>query len=300
VEVFLFISCFIIPYLLFIKKIRDTIKYIFNINIFMSVLGVLFFSCYPMIFDVIKFNLSLMNIFFRVIYILSPFCLLMLKENILIQTKFKRIIDIFVFIIIWLPIEFNLLPGGLLKYSDGVILQTTLLGMIPVAFYLFIVVSPIADNYYIITKKISWKDFAVIAIAFILIAAIILPAGTLIKFLIIKTEFESFLFIFIYIFSFLMLVAIPEEFFFRAVLVHIIKQDKEYNKYIIIFISSIMFGCAHILNKTPGWSSPNWAYLLFSAIAGWFYAWTYLKTNKFFVPVLLHALVDGTWIYLTS
>ncbi len=299
-EIFFFISCFVLPYLLFIKKIRTIIKTVFTGNLFLSFTGVVIFSCYPLIFDILRFNLSSIEIFTRVIYILIPFFLLVFKEKNVSQTGFKRIIDLFVFIIIWLPIEFNILPGGKLRYTENVILQTTLLGMIPVIFYLYIVVSPIAEKYFIFTSHVSRKDLTIIVIAFFAIITIVLPFGLLIDFLLIKTELDFFLFFFLYFFSFFVLVAIPEEFFFRAILINIIRQDKEYNRFLLLFFSSILFGCAHILSATPRWVAPNWAYFFFSAIAGWFYTWTYLKTNKFTAPVLLHALIDGAWVFFAA
>ncbi len=296
-EIYLFISCIIIPYFLLITKIREIIRQTFKKNYLLLSAGLVFFSLYPILFDILRFHLNLLEISARIAYVVVPFLLLLLKENKIKQTNIKRIIDLFIFIFLWIPVQTNILPGGKLKYTDIITMQTTLLETIPVVFYYFLIVSPINEEYTHFTFRFSRKDVFRILLSYILIIAIVMPLGLLIHFLIIKTSLDSILIIFLLLISLFFLIAIPEEFFFRVIMTNILRQDNFNNRIVLILVSSVVFGFAHITNPTPRWPVPNWAYVLFAAIAGSFYGWVYLKTKKFFASVLLHTLIDTTWFY---
>jgi membrane protease YdiL (CAAX protease family) len=40
-----------------------------------------------------------------------------------------------------------------------------------------------------------------------------------------------------------------------------------------------------------------WAYIILSSIAGWFYGLAYIRTGSILAPAILHAMVDGWWVY---
>ena len=223
-KIYLLISCFAIPYLLLFKKLSDIIKNFLKQNFLLTITGLIFFSFYPLFFDIIKFNLNSSDIFYRIIYILIPFLALSYKDQKVKQIKYKRIMDLIVFVILWLPVELDILPGGKLKYTDTIIIQTTLLGMIPVGLYFYLVVSPIPEKYYNFSFNLSIKDLINIIIPYILIVIIILPIGLFIKFLVIKTDLDFFLIFFLEIIAFFILITIPEEFFFRIIFINAIKM----------------------------------------------------------------------------
>ena len=58
--------------------------------------------------------------------------------------------------------------------------------------------------------------------------------------------------------------------------------------------ASILFGLSHITNT----NFPNWRYAILASIAGFFYGWTWRKTNSIFASALVHGGVDLTWHFL--
>ena len=88
-------------------------------------------------------------------------------------------------------------------------------------------------------------------------------------------------------------VALPEELFFRGVLLKGLNKvfDK---KWIPIAISSLAFGLMHWNNV--GGLSTQIIYISLATIAGFGYAWAYRKSgNNLFAAILVHTLVDWIW-----
>jgi membrane protease YdiL (CAAX protease family) len=91
----------------------------------------------------------------------------------------------------------------------------------------------------------------------------------------------------------LVLTAWPEEFLFRGLLQNLLARSTK-SDLVSWCLASILFGFSHITNGR----FPNWRYVLLASIAGFFYGWTWRKTNSIFASALVHALVDATWHFL--
>jgi uncharacterized protein len=88
----------------------------------------------------------------------------------------------------------------------------------------------------------------------------------------------------------LLLTAWPEEFLFRGLLQNILSRTTG-SDLMGWYTASVLFGLAHITNT----HFPNWRYVLLASIAGFFYGWTWKKTESIFASALVHALVDTLW-----
>ena len=94
-------------------------------------------------------------------------------------------------------------------------------------------------------------------------------------------------------------VALPEELFFRGILLR--GLDKVFSKkWIPLVISSLAFGLMHWNNVST--LPTQITYVCLAAIAGVGYGWAYRKSgNNLFAAILVHTLVDWTWkLFLAS
>jgi hypothetical protein len=82
----------------------------------------------------------------------------------------------------------------------------------------------------------------------------------------------------------------PEELLFRGLLQNFLSRVSN-NQTIGWISASILFGFSHISNG----HFPNWRYVLLASVAGFFYGWTWRKTDSIFASALVHACVDILW-----
>ena len=87
----------------------------------------------------------------------------------------------------------------------------------------------------------------------------------------------------------LFLVAIPEEIFFRGILLQLF--EKNLGTRPSLLLTSLIFGLAHF-NKRAVF---NWRYVILAAIAGWFYGRAYLAHRRVLTSGVTHATVDTIW-----
>ena len=91
-------------------------------------------------------------------------------------------------------------------------------------------------------------------------------------------------------FAFLWVVALAEEFFFRAFLqVRLAKQFGSDTAGLIA--ASVLFGLAHLWFR----SFPNWRFAIVGGTAGVFYGLAFLKAGSIRASMVTHALVVTTW-----
>ena len=91
-------------------------------------------------------------------------------------------------------------------------------------------------------------------------------------------------------FAFLWVVALAEEFFFRAFLqVLLAKQMRSAAAGLIV--ASLIFGLAHLWFR----SFPNWRFAIVGSAAGIFYGLAFLKAGSIRASMVTHALVVTTW-----
>lgn len=87
----------------------------------------------------------------------------------------------------------------------------------------------------------------------------------------------------------LFFVAIPEEIFFRGILLQLF--EKNLGTRPSLLLTSLIFGLAHF-NKRAVF---NWRYVILAAIAGWFYGRAYLAHRRVLTSGVTHATVDTVW-----
>lgn len=88
------------------------------------------------------------------------------------------------------------------------------------------------------------------------------------------------------------LVAIPEELFFRGILLNLL--ERRMGPRAALLISAVVFGFSHF-NKRAVF---NWRYIILATIAGIFYGRAWRNRRRLFTSGITHATVDviwGTW-----
>ncbi|HEX8817383.1 MAG TPA: CPBP family intramembrane glutamic endopeptidase [Terriglobales bacterium] len=90
-------------------------------------------------------------------------------------------------------------------------------------------------------------------------------------------------------FTFL-LIALPEEIFFRGWLQNLL--ERRAGKIPALLITALIFGLAHFNKRAPSF---NWRYVLLAAIAGIFYGRAWRQDRRIFASSITHACVDTIW-----
>lgn len=92
-----------------------------------------------------------------------------------------------------------------------------------------------------------------------------------------------------WIFTFVF-VAVPEELFFRGILLNL--MERRWGARPALIFSSLLFGLAHF-NKRAQYF--NWRYVLLAAVAGYFYGRAWLERRRIPASGITHATVDTLW-----
>ncbi len=90
--------------------------------------------------------------------------------------------------------------------------------------------------------------------------------------------------------GFLWVVALAEEFFFRAFLQQLLARAT-HNEMLGLVMASVLFGAAHL----PFGSFPNWKFATIGGVTGIFYGLAFLKAHSVRASMVTHALVVTTW-----
>jgi membrane protease YdiL (CAAX protease family) len=85
-------------------------------------------------------------------------------------------------------------------------------------------------------------------------------------------------------------VAIPEELFFRGLMLNML--SRRYGTRTALIVSSVLFGLAHFNKRTAFF---NWRYVILAMIAGGFYARAWLADRRILTSSITHATVDTVW-----
>ena len=86
-----------------------------------------------------------------------------------------------------------------------------------------------------------------------------------------------------------LLIAIPEELFFRAILQNLLETRIERTG--ALLVAAILFGLSHF-NHGVGF---NWRYVLLAGIAGIFYGRAWRAERQIFASIMTHTAVDVVW-----
>lgn len=138
------------------------------------------------------------------------------------------------------------------------------------------------------------RDIAIALIATAVFAIIVIPIGLAIDFLTFPPSKPPTLTAGILTFVGLVLtVAIPEELFFRGILLHGLDQMYR-RRWLVLLAVSFAFGLMHWNNADD--LTTKIAYTALATLAGVFYGWAYRRSgNNLLAPVITHALVDTIW-----
>lgn len=85
------------------------------------------------------------------------------------------------------------------------------------------------------------------------------------------------------------LIAIPEELFFRGILLNLL--ERRLGPRTALLISAVIFGFSHF-NKRAAF---NWRYIILATIAGIFYGRAWRNRRRLFTSGITHATVDAIW-----
>jgi membrane protease YdiL (CAAX protease family) len=88
----------------------------------------------------------------------------------------------------------------------------------------------------------------------------------------------------------LLFVALPEELFFRGLMLNMLERRVGTNR--ALAIVSLLFGLAHF-NKRAAYF--NWRYVILAAVAGIFYGRAWLARRRLLASSITHATVDTVW-----
>jgi uncharacterized protein len=86
-----------------------------------------------------------------------------------------------------------------------------------------------------------------------------------------------------------LLIAIPEELFFRAILQNLL--ETRIGRTAALLLAAILFGLSHF-NHGIGF---NWKYVLLASIAGIFYGRSWRAERQIFASIVTHTAVDVVW-----
>jgi membrane protease YdiL (CAAX protease family) len=192
---------------------------------------------------------------------------------------------------IWVTVKFS--PSHWLwPYPDERLAYVfTVLLCLNVALAAFVLIRKIPGIGYNIGWGRRWSFF--VLASFLVFGAIAIPLGTGMHFIQFAPRWHAwpslpFLFVAILFFT-----AWPEEFLFRGLLQNMLSRSSK-SGLAGWLLASVLFGFSHITNM----GFPNWRYVILASIAGFFYGWTWRRTNSIFASALVHAAVDFTWHFL--
>ena len=143
------------------------------------------------------------------------------------------------------------------------------------------------------------RDILLAVVLTAIFAAIIVPIGLAIDFIQFPpSETPTVLSVVAAFIGLFLTVALPEELFFRGILLHGLDQMME-RRWLALLISSVAFGLMHWNNASD--LGTQIAYVTLASVAGAFYGTAYRRSgNKLFAAALTHTFVDLIWRFLFS
>jgi membrane protease YdiL (CAAX protease family) len=184
-------------------------------------------------------------------------------------------------IILWLPIEFSVLPPLRLPPSEG--LRAAPFAALAAGLYLFLVACPLDRIGF--TFRLSRRDLRLAAIATAVFAIVGVPIGLATGFLQWNPRLDAVRLVVAPIAIYLV-TGVPEEFLFRGLIQNVLERAIGRAA---LPVASIVFGLAHL---------PDARYVLLATLAGVAYGWVYLVTRRITASAVTHALVDWMWVLL--
>ncbi|HWZ96456.1 MAG TPA: CPBP family intramembrane glutamic endopeptidase [Candidatus Dormibacteraeota bacterium] len=199
--------------------------------------------------------------------------------------------DFFVIAGVWAGVKFGPshwiwpFPVGKLAYILTVLMAANL------AIAGFLLLRRIKGVGYSIGWGSGWT-FSILA-SLLAFACIAIPLGVKLHFIVFDIRWQQWKTLPGMAIAILLFTAWPEELLFRGLLQNCLTRATK-NDWAGWLSASILFGFSHITNN----GFPNWRYVILASIAGFFYGWTWRRTNSIFASALVHAAVDLLWHFL--
>ncbi len=198
-------------------------------------------------------------------------------------------LDFVVIALLWFPLEFSLGQQWVPQHARNTLHLTAYGVSILLGLSIFLLFRRLPGMKYNLPR--SGRDLVNLLLGFIACAVVIIPLGRAIGFL---PPFHfppqpSPLRLASQYLIILAATALPEEILFRGLIQNCIAQKFGVNT-TTLFVSAVIFGCAH-LDNGPG-PLPNWRYMILATIAGLAYGKVFEKSSSILASAGLHALVD--------
>jgi uncharacterized protein len=189
--------------------------------------------------------------------------------------------------LLWLPIEFRWMYR-LFPYPPPLTHTLAVLAALSTTVAAFVLMRRLDGIGYAIEWRtgFGWN----VAVHFGLFAAIAIPIGIRIHFLIYDPTFARLRSLPLEALGILFFTAWPEEFLFRGLLQNFLTRTFG-SPWVGLVVASAIFGLSHILHAPY----PNWKYVMLATVAGLFYGHAWMRTRSLLPGALIHAMVDISW-----
>ncbi|HEX4274316.1 MAG TPA: CPBP family intramembrane glutamic endopeptidase [Bryobacteraceae bacterium] len=160
--------------------------------------------------------------------------------------------------------------------------------LVDAGLYGYLVIRPISGIGFDLRLKLS--DVAIGLREFLFFTPIAIALGFFLSFLHLhRTSGDPLAFAAGWLFT-LFFVALPEELFFRGLMLNLLERRIGRNR--ALAVTSLLFGLAHF-NKRAAYF--NWRYVILAAIAGIFYGRAWLARRRLLASSITHTTVDTVW-----
>lgn len=203
---------------------------------------------------------------------------------------FQRLWTFSILAIIWIPFdhrvtsEFWKWPDHLLGYPFAAFLIVNL------CLFTFLTIRPQAGLLNDKSSRTNSLDLAKCLVTYLILTALLLPVG-------LATDFIHNFGIphwhrpVVLALGIFFTIALPEELVFRGILQNLLSE--KFPLPVSIVISAGLFGMTHWNNGSQLW---DWRYLSLASVAGVGYGISYAWSRKLIVPIIVHTLIDTTWV----
>ncbi len=191
----------------------------------------------------------------------------------------KKLVDVLVILLLWLPVEFSLVRTWFVPLLAGV-------EFVVCYQYLWPIDQP---------WKLGWRwdldsiDWITAFTGLFALAVTLTPLGIGLRFIRwnpTSMDLNAGLLIFGF--------ALIEEILFRGMIQNLLEKRLG-NALKAVVITSVIFGLAHLNNETLLAQVPNWRYAIVATIAGLGYGLVFVRTRSVVASALTHTAVNILW-----